>query len=363
VGGSEAEAALSEIAILTSSDGVNWIQRRSGVSSRERWLNGIAYGNGQFVAVGAGVTTGRLIETAILTSADGVTWTERQTGSIDWLSGIAFGNGQFVAVGVYGGILTSADGVDWVERATRLSWANLWLNGITYGNGQFVAAGQVETATSRSTVVVTPAILTSTDGVKWTRRHPELAETSIGLSGVAYGKGRFVAVGGQSGPDLLRGSGTIVTSGDGVNWVSRLSGARAETRYFSGIAYGSGLFVAVGGGPTMASADGVNWVSRPSGASPLSGVAYGNGHFMAVGGRTILESGSIITLELTPNTATGPLTLSLAGPSGLGYTIQSSTDLISWLSVTNITSDQSTSIILDLQPAAGERGFYRAYSQ
>src|SRR5207247_8029446 len=54
-------------------------------------LNGITYGNGQFVAVGASDT--------IVTSADGVDWVLRQSGTTDWLSDIAYGNGEFVAVG------------------------------------------------------------------------------------------------------------------------------------------------------------------------------------------------------------------------------------------------------------------------
>ena len=96
----------------------------------------------------------------------------------------------------------------------------------------------------------------------------------------------------------------------------------------------------------------------------LSAVAYGNGQFVAVGRYgTILQSGSIITLSITPNADTRRLTLSLEGPTGLGYTIQSSTDLMSWLSVTNITTTQPGSVILDVLPADSARVFYRAYSQ
>src|SRR6266542_3200891 len=70
----------------------------------------IAYGEGQFVAVGeSGI---------ILTSADGVNWNVRQSGTHDGLVAIAYGNGQFVAVGsTYDGpspIWTAGDGVNWV---------------------------------------------------------------------------------------------------------------------------------------------------------------------------------------------------------------------------------------------------------
>src|SRR5262245_31447007 len=48
--------------IMTSIDGLSWGVRQSGTSKH---LNGIAFGNGQFVAVG---------RDAILTSTDGVNW-------------------------------------------------------------------------------------------------------------------------------------------------------------------------------------------------------------------------------------------------------------------------------------------------
>jgi hypothetical protein len=35
----------------------------------------------------------------ILTSPDGVTWTRRTSGTGNWLEGVAYGNGLFVAVG------------------------------------------------------------------------------------------------------------------------------------------------------------------------------------------------------------------------------------------------------------------------
>src|SRR5437016_6121750 len=80
-------------------------------------LLGIAYGNGQFVAVG---NSG-----AIMTSTDdGVTWVRRESGTTSVLWGIAYGNGQFAAFGVgppgsslpetFAFILTSTDGVNWV---------------------------------------------------------------------------------------------------------------------------------------------------------------------------------------------------------------------------------------------------------
>ena len=84
------------VTILTSPDGVSWTTRTSGTSSG---LNGVAYGNGTFVAVG--------YNCAILTSPDGVAWTTRISGTCSGLNGVTYGNNTFVAVGGNGAVLQS----------------------------------------------------------------------------------------------------------------------------------------------------------------------------------------------------------------------------------------------------------------
>jgi len=149
-----------------------------------------------------------------------------------------------------------------------------------------------------------------------------------------------------------------LTSADGVNWVQRLSSGIGS---LDGIAYGNGQFVAVGG-TILSSADGVNWVQHESAYG--TAIAYGNGHFVAVGpGGTILQSSSIITLALARKIGTGLLTLSLEGSSGLGYTLQTSTNLISWRNLTNITGAQPTNVIFETLPTGSDKVFYRAYFQ
>ncbi len=77
------------------------------------------------------------------------------------------------------------------------------------------------TKTANLTVVVT---------APWTLR----SSGGTSLSGVTYGNGLFVAVG---------GSGTILTSPDGMTWTQQTSPA-SEILY--DVAYGNGTFVAVG---------------------------------------------------------------------------------------------------------------------
>ena len=109
--------------IMTSADdGVTWVWRESGTTN---FLRGVTYGGGQFAAFGWGYTAinarGEVsladTFTVILTSADGMNWVQRWSGNQTELHGIAYGNGQFVAVGIGKfTIVTSADGMNWIQR-------------------------------------------------------------------------------------------------------------------------------------------------------------------------------------------------------------------------------------------------------
>jgi hypothetical protein len=87
--------------------GTTWTQRTSGTGNE---LEGVAYRNGLFVAVGQDGT--------ILTSPDGVNWTAQTSGTSNWLYEVAYGNNTFVAVGRNGTILTSPDGVNWTAQTS-----------------------------------------------------------------------------------------------------------------------------------------------------------------------------------------------------------------------------------------------------
>ena len=138
--------------------------------------------------------------------------------------------------------------VGWSAAPDAWQWRNPRpqgnpLQAITYANSTFVAVGEGGT------------ILTSADGIAWTRR---TSGVTTPLYGVAYGNGTFVAVG---------WTGKTLTSPDGISWTQRTSGI---TRPLYGVAYGNGTFVAVGdGGTILTSADGITWTS-----TDLWGVRY-----------------------------------------------------------------------------------------
>jgi len=64
-----------------------------------------------------------------ITSPDGITWTARSSGTLKNLNGVAYGNSIYVAVGYSGTILTSPDGITWTERDSGIS---NYLSGVTF---------------------------------------------------------------------------------------------------------------------------------------------------------------------------------------------------------------------------------------
>jgi hypothetical protein len=111
-------------------------------------LQGIAFGNGVFVAVGLSGT--------VVTSADGSSWAVRSSGTTNSLFGIAFANGVFIAVGSSGTIITSPDGVAWTARA---SGTTNQLRGVAFANDRFVAVGADGTMTTSGTSTATTGIV------------------------------------------------------------------------------------------------------------------------------------------------------------------------------------------------------------
>jgi hypothetical protein len=189
-------------------------------------------------------------------------WTSRPSGTSADLSGVTYGNNIFVAVGDSLTILTSPDGITWTKRVSRVGATEL--TGVTYGNGRFIAIGGLN-------------IATSTDGITWTTN---TFQPGKALFGIAYGAATFVA---------LDAFGDVATSLDGSVWTAQSTGAKGP---LSGIVYAGNQFVAVGLiGTVLTAPDGVKWtVQNPGTVDDLYSVTYGNNQYVAVG-----QYGIIIT--------------------------------------------------------------------
>jgi hypothetical protein len=109
---------------------------------------------------------------------------------------IAFGNGRFVGIDSRNTFLAQeSDPHLWTNGAAL---PEVDLHNVVFGNGAFVAAGQ-------DTRAQTGLLVTSTNGVNWSRR---VFEAVPRMAAVAFGNGRFVAV----------GSDLAAISTNGIDW-------------------------------------------------------------------------------------------------------------------------------------------------
>ncbi|MEY4090269.1 MAG: hypothetical protein RJB55_2540, partial [Verrucomicrobiota bacterium] len=280
--------------VYTGTSATAW--RRASRGTNES-LQGLAYGGGSFVAVGASsdpVSKATLVP--IQTSTDGLTWRRANPHpSFSALSAVTYGQSRFVAVGANSAVFTSNDGLTWTKGTVNATAA---LACVTAGPSLFVSGSG-------------SAIYSSTDGLTWTQR---ITSLTWAVRGVAYGAGRFVAVGdggnirhssdgvawttGTSGvtTNLLAvswwedvgfiatgASGTILTSTDGLAWQLRESGVGESLGAIHRAPFG---FVAAGGtqGTMLISLDGISWsiTSLPADKT-IRSLAFGNSLLVAAG--------------------------------------------------------------------------------
>ncbi len=266
---------LADGAVLTAGKKYSWaVVRGSGYAKYELLVDGKVVAKttsskgsltwtpprfGTFrVEVRATTSGGTVVVSNPVTVGATLTWTSRAIAGVNTsFADVTHGGAGFVAVGPGGGV-QSPDGVVWTSWSDGMTGTE-W-RGVAFGAGRYVAVGSLmETDTP---VGIT---LSSSDGQTWTKR--TLPKGTRVLQGVAFGKGRFVAVG---------DAGQIRTSTDGQKWTTVSSGVTAN---LFAVRWGGSQFVAVGDkGYILTSADGLKWTRRKvSGlAQPLSSVAYLN---------------------------------------------------------------------------------------
>lgn len=154
------------------------------------------------------------------------------------LTGVACGEQGCVAVGDYNALLVSSNGTDWLALNPPVSTE---LFGVAYGNGRFVAVG-ANWALGQNVALV------STNGLEW-EMYP--LDPTAELSAIGFAQGRFVVVGLQAQP----GVSWIVVSADGRNWTPATVPPDAFPRHVAG---GPAGFVAAGF-RLVVSTDGLTW--------------------------------------------------------------------------------------------------------
>jgi hypothetical protein len=280
--------------LMSSPDGVTWQGEPIMVSgSPQDGINqalwDIAYGSDRFVVIGDG---GAMLSWPVGQSAELIS---SELVPIRHLNGVAFGAGRFVSVGDSDVILVSEDAIEWTQVAVPSSTAGIEssLNAVLYAGDRFVIVGENPHSEGEPTV-----ILTSTNGLIWATHSSPTPIRRDSLVALAYGLNQFVAVGRSHSLADGTAGGAVLRSLDALTWERHLIPGVSG---LSGVAFGGDRFVAVGmssQGEAMiaTSIDGVAWDARTEFEGELEDIAYGNGVFVATGfGR--LEG------ELTPLTS------------------------------------------------------------
>ncbi len=192
--------------------------------------------------------------------------------------------GVFVAVGYGGRRMSSTDGLRW-ENDQRWSDEakdddNVLFN-VAFGAGRFIAVGGGAKVGH---------VLSTRDGREW----KELPPWKGRVATIAYGNGRFVA--GHDAELLSSSDGEVFTPGQRLDWKGSVHARRSAC----GDTEAGFRFVIIGDVDLWAERKRVSWRAvTGSGATyehaaldatAATDIAYGSGHFVAVGPDGLIES-------------------------------------------------------------------------
>lgn len=245
-----------------SADGTAW---QAGSPAQTNIYVAVTHTGSRFAAL---TDDGTLFE-----SSDGAAWT--RLGQVNASYGptdLAYGAGRFVVVDESGSIFASTTGTDWTVAFEPSLNSYEYLYGVAYGGGKFVAVGVDNTSTKPYSV-----IRTSPDGLKWTRERHALNED---LRGVSFLDGQFACVGLASSTSA--DASLLLTQVPGLSWNRQTLPGDLTLQ---SIAQGQGITAAVGDGGAITVFDGTSWSRRSAGVPPpdLKAIAYGPAGFIAVG--------------------------------------------------------------------------------
>ncbi|QQZ63618.1 chitobiase/beta-hexosaminidase C-terminal domain-containing protein [Paenibacillus sonchi] len=220
---------LGNEGMLVSSDGADWRYKWGGAFTE------IVHGSGsQYVAVGKTGGDGAIWNSADLAQWNQVTLSPRTTG----FTAAAYGNNTYVAIGENNqtttALATSPDGKTWTLRSGIND--STTLSDIAFGNGKFVAVGSGAGG---------PKIKTSEDGISW--HEPALPVQSIdAVYSIAYTNNQFIALGYGYSDEGYLNAASIWTSADGETWSNRSGAYPNQTDGFNNLLYDGSKYVLTG---------------------------------------------------------------------------------------------------------------------
>jgi hypothetical protein len=181
------------------------------------------------------------------------------------ISGIAYGQGKWVIVASAGKISYSLDTSTWTTATATFGVSDIY--SIAYGNSVFVASA------------INGRMSKSTDGISWATITPTVSTfpTTININSVVYGSGIWVAAGNSNS---IRTSTDLLTWATRTG--TFVGPYTASTNHILSVSYGNGFWMASNdAGRISVSSDGISWVTQSTtlGYTALNAVAYGNGIF------------------------------------------------------------------------------------
>ncbi len=216
--------------IAYSENGLNWTTADiSGLGlPNSSKVYGLKYIQGRFIGVVNNSTYG-------VYSADGVNWTTMNLGhSGSWVD-VAYGNGVYVAIddeeNTYA-LSTSSDGINWAYKTSAMGNPSP-KSKIIFANGKFVISCK-----TRSEVLDT-IFSYSEDGETWLQSNVEATSANKSYYAVGWTGKEFISFGSK---------GAIVTSPDGVTWTKITSPTNWPSGASQQAAFGNGVFVAPSAG-------------------------------------------------------------------------------------------------------------------
>jgi len=296
--------------VTTSSNGVDWTRRPGDFGAAYRnWGSGFGYNNEFHVAYGN--NTFALMSDngseSLLSTDQGLVWQRVNP----WIGGaIRYFNGN---------LMRSSGGSVQISTNLGISWRNYYkvtnpvnepdisspshINDFAFGNNIYVAVGVKANATSA------PTLFSSVDAHTWDRN----GGLDLHLNSVIYGDGLFVTVG---------DGGVIMSSADGVNWDSQVSGTAENLEE---VTWGHAGFIAVGfDNVILTSTDAVTWTvqSTPFDTN-YTAVGYRAGVYIAAGKGQVLRSTDGInwTRQLLLSASSSAETFSSIAEGPLGFLV------------------------------------------
>lgn len=183
--------------IATSTDGLSWTQRTSGLAAGVNFFD-IVWdpNNSLWIAVGGESA----VSDDLITSPDGITWTPRTHNLTTLPVCIGTDESSLLVAGGTGEVSTSPDGINWTLRTIT---AVITIQDVFHDkSGLWVIVGPLAT------------LETSPDGINWTVRTSGFGASAI--TSVVHSQDRSLWV--------ATGSAKIATSPDGINWTLRQVG-------------------------------------------------------------------------------------------------------------------------------------------